>query len=55
MVNTHGARHGQASAAPSVRASAATVLMPDVTGLTLTQAEAVIRSAPFSQPDIIVR
>jgi hypothetical protein len=45
----------RASATPSARDSVATVLMPDVTGLTLKQAEAILRSVPFSRPDIIVR
>jgi len=43
-----------ARATPSVRDSVITVLMPDVTGLKLPAAEAVIRSV-FPRPDIIVR
>ena len=43
-----------AIATPSVRDSVAAVLMPDVTGLKLPAAEAVIRSV-FPRPDIIVR
>jgi hypothetical protein len=59
-----GPAPGRVQAAPATasRASAppapgrmVTVLMPDVTGLTLKQAEAVIRSVLFSRPDIIVR
>ena len=38
----------------SVRGSVTTVLMPDVTGLTLEHAEAVIRSVLSSQPGITV-
>ena len=44
----------QASATPSARGSVATVLMPDVAGLKLPAAEAVLRSV-FPRPDIIVR
>jgi hypothetical protein len=44
-----------ASAVPSARGSAAIVLMPDVRGLTLKEAEAIIRSVFFPRPDIIVR
>ncbi|HEY2265094.1 MAG TPA: PASTA domain-containing protein [Streptosporangiaceae bacterium] len=44
-----------ASATPSVRGSVATVLMPDVTGLTLEHAVAVIRSVMVPPPGITVR
>jgi hypothetical protein len=45
----------RASATPSARDSATIVLMPDVTGLRLKQAEAMIRYVLFSRPDIIIR
>ena len=44
----------QASATPSARGSVSAVLMPDILGLKLPEAKALIRSA-FPRADIIVR
>ncbi len=46
---------GHASATPSGQGHVATVLMPDVLGLKLRDAKALLRSGLFPRADIIVR